>query len=356
MGFRMWDQGVTHTDFKFLDSVCEEQFLISGVDIWLYAYEGPDGNKCSTDATKPDYRTLGSQIDDIGNYVWMETPDRKYSVDAITLPMTYQEQDSTMDLMLPGLFLFNTMDIALPYTLMLERVGRKIMEGDVIEMPHYRDDAQLDPAKVTNRFYKVHDSFFAADGYSPIYTRHIWKLRLVPLTDSPEFKDILGSGKDSLSEALSTREKELGIMDLIIGQADAEVPYIHWDNEQVFTNEDTHKGGNIVGTHDNARESQPPKVYTEWSEPGFPTGIANDAWILKTEYSPPIFWQAKVDPKTGLSTWRQFVYGGRQPYVGPDQTQADFLNNRDSYVDHNGNKVDSKQSIHDVIVKPKLDC
>lgn len=228
--------GVQDEEYKFIDSVCEEQYLVGGVTAWIYAYLGPKGSPGSTDSTEPDYETLGSKITDIGNLIWMENSDRSYSIDAVSVPVIYQVQDANMDFQIPGLFLFETMDITLPYNLMIRTLGRKIMNGDVIELANLRDSDLLDvDSKPINRFYVVQDAFKAAIGYSHTWLNHIFKIRLVPITDSPEFRDILGTGKneDDLTNHLSTHQRELAIMDTIIGQADSEVPFMHWDNEHI---------------------------------------------------------------------------------------------------------------------------
>lgn len=235
MSFRMYN-GQHDEEYHLMDSIVEEQYLIGGVTAWLYAYQGPKGNAGSEDATKPDYDALGSKITDIGNYVWMENNDRSYSIDAVELPVVYQTQDASMDMQIPGLFLFETMDITLPYNMMIERLGRKVMKGDVLELANLRETHPLDEdSDAINRFYVVHDAFKSGDGYSHTWFHHIWKLRVVPMVDSPEFKDILGTGDDEfdLVNSISTRQKELDIMDLIVGQADSEVPYMHWDHEHI---------------------------------------------------------------------------------------------------------------------------
>lgn len=233
MTFKMYT-GLRDEEYELMDSIVEEQYEIGGVTSWIYAYQGPRGNKDSTDITKPDYETLGSKITDIGNYVWMETPDRKYSVDAISIPVVYQVQEGNMDMQIPGLFLFDTMDITMPYNMMVQRLGRKLMHGDVIELANLREfDFMDDTKECMNRFYVVQDAFKAARGFSHTWFSHIWTVRVVPLVDSPEFRDILGSKDDPIKKNLSVAEREQSIMDLIVGQADSEVPYMHWDNEHI---------------------------------------------------------------------------------------------------------------------------
>ncbi len=235
MGFKMYS-GVKDDEYNLMDSIVEEQFEIGGTTAWIYAYLGPRGNKGSTDATKPDYETLGSKVTDIGNMIWMESPDRKYSVDAISLPIVYQVQDGNMEMQIPGLFLFETMEVTVPYNMMIARLGRKIVNGDVIELANLRDADLLTEGKEgLNRFYVVHDSYKAARGYSHTWFHHIWTLKLVPLTDSPEFRDILGTGAnaDDLKNSSSSYNREMDIVKFIVGQADSEVPYMHWDHEHI---------------------------------------------------------------------------------------------------------------------------
>lgn len=367
MNFRMWGSGAQHQDFELIDSLVTEQYIIGGVDMWLYLYEGPASNPGSNDKTKPNFLE-GSQIDSVGNLVWGENAKRTYNKDAITLPFSYQQSDAALEMQIPGLFLFDTTDITVPYSLMVERCGRKIIQGDVIEMPHHRDRDLLNSDNVINRFYVVHDAFFAAEGYSPIYTKHIWKLRLVPLTDSPEFSDLLGDPNDeeSLGNKLSSNEKELALMDAIISQADSEVPYIHWNKEAVYTNTEG-ESGTITNTHDNNREGMPP--HKEAVDPLNPspyeyisinsftevTSPIEGAWYRRVDMKVPLMFTPEIDNGT-VKMWRQFVYGGRQPWAGPDLSQADLLNNRDVYLDGNVERP-SRQNIHSAgdFTKPDID-
>src|SRR5574343_241574 len=165
--------GVQDEEYRFVDSICEEQYLVGGVTAWVYAYMGPKGTKGSLDASVPDYSTLGSKITDIGDLIWMENSARNYSVDAIALPFIYQAQDANLDMQIPGLFLFDTMDATVPYNYMIRTLGRKLMQGDGIELASLRGSDLLDPdAAPINRFYVVHDAFRAAVGYSHTWLNH----------------------------------------------------------------------------------------------------------------------------------------------------------------------------------------
>lgn len=244
MSYRMW-KGNKSKDFANIDRMIGEQYRIGGVDAWLYTYEGVKQTG-STDLTKPNTNTGGNSLSTIGDLVFGETVNRKYNVEAITLPVVYSVQDATPDLKAVAIFFhYETMDISLHYNTMMQYVGRKIIPGDVLELPNLRDEDVYGNDSGVNRFYVVQDAFRSSIGYSATWLNHIYKLRVKPLTDSPEFDDLLkdndykdnpddpnnGNGNNTPN---STYDKEINIMNTILQQAEDEVPYIHWDNEHIF--------------------------------------------------------------------------------------------------------------------------
>jgi hypothetical protein len=76
---------------------------------------------------------------------------------------------------------------------MIQLVGRKLMVGDVIELPHLLD---YNPLKETipvalKRFMQITDAEFASEGFSPTWFPHLWRIKCEPLVDSEEFSQIL---------------------------------------------------------------------------------------------------------------------------------------------------------------------
>ncbi len=248
MSYRMWKPNKSK-DYDLLDRVIAEQYVIGGVDMFLYTFQGATGNEGSTDLTKPDL-TKNISLLAIGNKVFGETINRKYNPEAIVLPVVYQIQEAVADYKLPGLmFNFNTMDITVHYNTMLKYVGRKILPGDVLELPNLRDTDVYGSTISINKWYYVQDAFKAGEGYSQTWNHHIWKLRVKPLTDSPEFSNIVDKIKqqypntstdpndtnpDNQNGSVTVGDKALDMMNSIIKQAESEVPYMHWDNEHIF--------------------------------------------------------------------------------------------------------------------------
>lgn len=247
MSYRMWKPNKSK-DYALLDRVIREQYVHGGVDMFLYTYQGATGNSGSTDLTKPDL-TNNKSLLTIGDPIFGETINRKYNHEAIVLPVVYQVQEATPDIKLPGLFFnFNTMDITVHYNTMLQYVGRKIIPGDVLELPNLRDTDVYGTNVCINKWYVVQDAFKAAEGYSQTWNHHIWKLRVKPLTDSPEFSDLVDKIKQQYPNtstdpndtnpentgSVTVGDKALEIMNTIIKQADSEVRYMHWDNEHIY--------------------------------------------------------------------------------------------------------------------------
>lgn len=253
MGLRMWKQGKSN-DFTMFDKVIGEQFNMGGVDMWIYTYSGPDRKNNKNDPTVDDDITEQGGVSSIGDIVLGETAYRNYNLDAITIPCVYQVIDATPDLKMSGL-VFNPMKMAITvhYNTMIQRIGRKLKPGDVLELPNLRDVDVEGIDTGINRFYVVVDAFRSADGYSATWQNHIFKVRVDPLTNSPEYENLLGnneySGTDindpnypdgSIGNGSSgsviggTFDKEMEIMNKIVFQGDEDMSYLHWTNEHIF--------------------------------------------------------------------------------------------------------------------------
>jgi hypothetical protein len=110
---------------------------------------------------------------------------------------------------------------------MVEKLNRKLMPGDVIELPHLRDDLLLNHERnAINKFYTVEDASRSSEGYSQTWYPHIWRIKVSPLTDRQEFTDILGTADDpnSLKNDISSYATELNISKAVVHAAEIEDP------------------------------------------------------------------------------------------------------------------------------------
>jgi len=179
-------------DYRFLDRTISEQLTVGGTDLYIHKYLGPQDNGPSTDYTQPQYNTLDPL--NIQDLLFLENRDRKYAKDIYRLRGHYNTQNLDFDLSQFGLFLSNdTIFITVHYNDMIDVVGRKLMVGDVIELPHLMDYNPLNEEFPTalKRFYQITDANYASEGFAQDWYPHLWRIKCEPLVDSQEFSNIL---------------------------------------------------------------------------------------------------------------------------------------------------------------------
>ena len=230
-------------DFEFLDRQILEMFTVGGTDMFVHKYLGPK-NPDTADATadQPQYDAVSHT--NIQDLLFLENRDRKYDQDVYTMRGIYNVQDVDFDLSQFGLFLQNdTLMLTIHIRSSVKTLGRKIMPGDVIELPHLRDEyAQNDMAVALKRFYVVEDVNRASEGFTQTWYPHLYRLKLKQILDSQEYKDILdlpaeedAPGGNTLRNLLSTYEKEMQINNAVVAQAEADAPKSGYDTSHLFT-------------------------------------------------------------------------------------------------------------------------
>lgn len=314
-------------DYKFIDKTALEMFQVGGVDILVHKYLGPgsiDPWNAAANYTagtlvnrnnfvyKATVQNTGQQPPDadywqfvregtpsqpvysqddpfqIQDLLFLENRSRKYDSDVFVLRGVYNINDIDFNLSQFGLFLQNdTLFITFHINDTVDKLGRKILSGDVIELPHLKDEYALnDLAFALKRFYVVEDVTRAAEGFSVTWYPHLYRAKCKPLVDSEEFKDILdnvadsdsfigpweegviyypgdvvtgsdgqnytciagpeGTGveppdnavweiADSLRDIVSTYNKEMQITAAVLNQAEADAPRSGWDTSRFYT-------------------------------------------------------------------------------------------------------------------------
>ena len=165
---------------------------VGGTDLYIHKYLGPTNQGASIDYTQPEYATLSPL--NIQDLLFLENRDRTYDPNIYRLRGHYNVQNLDFDLSQFGLFLNNDIIfIVVHYNDMIEQFGRKLMVGDVIELPHLLD---YNPLKETipvalKRFYQITDANYASEGFSQTWFPHLWRIKCEPLVDSEEFSQIL---------------------------------------------------------------------------------------------------------------------------------------------------------------------
>jgi len=276
-------------DYQFMDRTISEMYTVGGLDIFVHKYLGPiTGGEDSAfsgnaDATQPIYDDLSPL--NIQDLLLLENRDRVYGQDIYVMRGVYQTQDVDFDLSQFGLFLNNdTLFITFHYNDMIDTFGRKLMNGDVLEIPNLKDYNPLNTA-IPNplpKYYTIQDAAFASEGFAQTWQPHTWRVKATPMTNAQEVKDVLKTPvvpqniwdndnfypagtivnqgdiyyqavrnvpantdiTDSVywaiytpataSDVFSTRTKDQEINDAILTQADIEVPLSGYDTQKFY--------------------------------------------------------------------------------------------------------------------------
>ena len=228
-------------DYEFLDKIVYEQFTVGGTDLLIHKYLGPK-NPLDADATAEQKQYNVVSETNIQDLLFLENRDRKYDEDIYSIRGHYNVQDQDFDLSQFGLFLQNdTIFMTIHINSSVKTLGRKIMPGDVFELPHLIDEYAANDFEVAlKRYYVVDEVTRAAEGFSQTWYPHLYRVRCKQIMDSQEYKDILDlpagdEAGNTLRQVLSTYEKEMQINDAVIAQAEEYANQSGYSTIQFYT-------------------------------------------------------------------------------------------------------------------------
>ena len=285
----LWNPIKTN-DFNFIDRVVGEHLHAGGTGVHVHKYMGITDSGVTNDPTRPGGVNTNELF--IQDLLFLENRDRKYSKDIFELRGQYNLGDNdSFDLTQFGAFLANdTLFMNFHTESMVEAVGRKLMPGDVLELPHLRDDLLLGSDEAIDRFYVVQEGSRPAEGYDPRWWSHLWRVKLGPITDSQEYRDILGTGEEDgdLRNLMSKYQDEIIINDAILTQAERDVPsdpqmrntsHLYYDDATGKPRIDLQYGDN--------RSAPPNGATLVGSGATFPVvGIDDGSYFLRTDFTP----------------------------------------------------------------------
>lgn len=352
-GFSLWSNNRSQ-DSKYYDSIIGEQIDIGGTEFLVHKYIGTY-NQGLDDKTQPDYDVLNEL--NIQDMLYLENRDRIYDENVYTMKGIMEVDQNDFDLTQWGLMgTADTIFVEFHITTMLKIVGRKIMSGDVIEVPFLRDDFMLsdddiqDFGKAVPKIYKVEDASRAKDGYDPTWRPHLWRIKMSPITDSQEYRDILGDGDqaEDLKNLISTHGVEMRINDAIIAEAEAQVPNRNLEHAHLYVN-----GLNENGIPYLLMADGIPPNGAELVGRGdqFPADAMVGEWFLRTDYEPHVLFKREE------TKWARIEVDYRHKFMVANRVLERFINNNNK-VQTNEGLVDSKQAISKVLaprIKPEID-
>ena len=368
-------------DYRFIDKNVNEAFQVGGTDIFIHKYEGPvDPGVDKTTPSQP-YGTNDIPETKIQDLLFLENRDRKYSDDVYVMRGIYNVQDLDFDLSQFGMFLQNdTIFVTFHLNSSVEALGRKLMSGDVLELPHLKDEYALNEYSVAlKRFYVIEDVNRSAEGFSQTWYPHLLRVKAKPIIDSQEFKEIFdkdsGEGTGStIRDVLSTYEKEMQINQAVLDQANEDItgdpnqPVISgYDTKQYFVvptddkgNVDLNDDGSSTPTLKTAKGNFYVGYLTEQGVPPngalysfgaqFPQGASEGEFFLRTDYAPNRLFRYNG------TRWVKFEDAVRVETPSSDTAKnqiGTFVNNTNTNTINN-KEVEERQALSQVL-KPKAD-
>ena len=300
-------------DYRFIDKIISQAFNIGGTLIHVHKYIGPIAQGDTDDTTlnsDPDISALTIQ-----DVLLMENRDRTYDPNVIDLKANYTVNDLDFNLTSFGITTVATNTLYLNFHIndMIDAVGRKIIPGDVVEVVHRRDEVNLDPTiPYIPAYYVVRDTAKAADGYSPTWWPHIWRVRVEPMPDSQEFQQILNatqpdSGNMTLQDMISTYNQTIAISNAIAQEGANEVPTRNFNSDALWiapigqpltTDNLIPWPFNNDGTPPNMNQVAP-------SGTRFPDSPTEGQYFLRMDYAPPRLFQRHGNKWCGVqAVWR----------------------------------------------------
>jgi hypothetical protein len=220
-------------------------FQAGGTDVYLHKYLGANTDPSNATADQPNYATTA--VTNIQDLLFLENRDRTYDTEIYRIRGLYNVQNIDFNLSQFGLFIDNdTLYMTVHINDFIKYIGRKPISGDVIELPHLRDDFALNDFDFAlPRYYVIEDVGRASEGFSVTWFPHLYRLKLKKITDSQQFASIFNQqatdangdpvANTTLRDLLSTHNQELAISDSVVQQAEIDAPKSGYETRQFYT-------------------------------------------------------------------------------------------------------------------------
>lgn len=333
----------------FLNQLVKRQIDTGGVLMNCYRYLGP---------VAQDRDALGNHIDtkgsakaglDVGSFmpvqdtVLMENRDRAFDFDEIPrIRGVYQVSQHELEYARFGAMLSNDMLTVEFHAGEVERqLGRRLIMGDVIEMPHLRD-VGVD-GRPMNKWYEVSSIVWSPSGIDPMYIRHVLGVVLRPLKHQQEFMMLFEKHKNEYGQTLAETNSNLNMLLSITAEnknlADKTVPMTGSDTRLFWIDPEWPDKDPDLFTDD----INPPNGAIPVGQGNtFPTNVPDQSWFVRDDFEPPRLYQLKEN------TWVFKKAGRKRPWVQYNhwEFQRAFMSDR-SEKDRSRNL--ELRSIHDVM-------
>ncbi|MBS50020.1 MAG: hypothetical protein CMN60_20465 [Sphingobium sp.] len=365
---KLWNPKKT-SDYHFLDRVIKENFEVGGTGVFIHKYAGTSQGDEST-------------IEDV---VFMENRNRKYDDAIYELPGSYTPNDTEFDLTQFGFMLSNdTIVIDFHINQMVDVLGRKLMNGDVLELPHLREHFALgEDAPAYNKFFVVQDGYKSDTGYDPRWWPHIWRIKAKILSASDLYSDIIGSsgitfvldadgnkipvdvdqsGHGSHQDVAGVDDGGLTLASIISGkstldeikqsgleEAESYVPSdpLVTTSQHLYIFEDDNGDPKFYYGSGDGAPPHSTEVFGEGDE--FPEEMEDGDYFLRTDFSPATLYQ-----KQGKKFKKITIDYVKKPWTAANRVTDSFIDNDKTDKMTDGTTIKQRQALSSV-VKPKED-
>ena len=356
---------------KFLSDLMKSHLHMGGLDVNVYRLKGTflqdedqfgvkhehtgtdtseEEHLFDIDSTREDpFGPKERGPTDVGSFLGIQDPilnenrDREYDFDEIPiLRMVYTISQNELEYARFGLALQgDILTLEVHTEDMEQQLNRRIIPGDVIEMPHLRE-VGLD-GRIANKWYEVSSIVWSPTGYDPMFARHISAVVLKPLRHQQEFLDLFNRvdeyGK-TLAEQMSNQEQ---MMDITEANQEIARRYVNttWFDTSILYFDPTNPN---MTPYRWTGDGVPPNGEPVSQGADFPANPSDGDWFLRIDFSPN-------------RLYRFFNETGRWKLMEKDQKREwqpynwvvhlrEFMSDRS---EEDRNRLQELRSIHDVV-------
>lgn len=379
---------VKGSDYQFIDKTVGELFRMSCDSVLVHEYLGP-----TTDANG----STNTSLTTIQDVLFLQNNNRKYNPNVIEMRGHHVPQDVNYDLSQFGVFLSSdVIRISFHFNDMMDSLGRKLIAGDVLEVPSMRDVAIFDNAVGINRYYVVQDALYLAAGYGPKWFPHVWLVRAKLMTASTEFSQIteqaatgqtaggVGQGigimpdgftatsdqngnpgigaNPNITDSLNLFCKIIGISDAVVAQAEQNAFFDpkFFESANLYIYLDPVTNYPIIASNYFSGDGAPPNYSTDLGQDlvpsgplvgagiSFPPGMTDGQYYLRIDYFPERLFQKqgnyfKFVEENVLKIWTSY-----------NRILDSYIDNINDTILSDGTIIPEKQALS-TILKEKVD-
>lgn len=347
-------------NYNYIDRVVKSYLEQGGALFHVYPIVSLVGN----DGVSHNIGEKGFLVSDP---VFNENPKRKYSRETFDLWGVTMMNTPQFSFSFSGLSLLDgdEKEISFHYNSMVAQLGRKLIVGDVIEWTWLRDLDVLGMETGANKFYQVTSSERDEKGWAANYKYHLWKVKVKPITNSPEFSDLFNNGKENdfyedvnsgnggggLDPNNTTTKNELSIMDAVLEEAEALGPSFRLHDEHhvyLDENNEVYVENRFISQGIDGIPNQLECANIEFGE-FFPSDPKNGDYFLRVDYNPPRLFKRIVSEETNEGRWQLVEFDNREKWTGVPAILRSHINNDKTFKNEVGEEVKHQQNIKDLV-------